>query len=146
MKWLDRLFQRETKGDAVSGERIREMSTRVVRLSPRLRLAKRCDERLDKSLGVSLRYLDELLGAIRAPREASAEAWMEDPYIHAFFGAAAEIAPTLSRSSALRGFFRRTAAAQEAWAVLGMEMSERKTLGVAMQDGATRSDVQQTIM
>ena len=146
MKWLDRLLGRETKGAAVPGELVREMSTRVIRLSPRLRLARGCDERLAKSLTVSLRYLDELLGAVRTPREASAEAWMQDPYIHAFFGAAAEVAPTLSRSSTLRGFFRRSAASQEACAVLGMEMTERTTLGVAMQDGATRSDVQQTIL
>jgi hypothetical protein len=146
MKWLDRLWGRETKGADVPAELVREMSARVIRLSPRLRLAKACDERLASSLAVSLRYLDELLGGMRAPHEASAEAWAEDPYIHAFFGAADEVAPTLCRSSTLRGFFKRSAAAQEAWAALGMEMSERTTLGVAMEDGVTRSDVQQTVL
>lgn len=142
MGWLDKLLRRQAADDGPPDELVRESTGRVIKWHSRLRLASRCDERLSEAVAISLRYIGDLMKTLPPAHEASARAWASDPYIHAFFGSADEVAPTLSRSSALRSYFKRAAGDQEAYAVLGMAMSERTTLGVAMEEGgAVRSDV-----
>jgi hypothetical protein len=85
-----------------------------------------------------------LVGTFPDAHAANAAAWNTDPYIRAFFVSPDDIALTFSRSHALREFFEQAPGQDSAYAVLGMKMSERRTLGVARDGDATRSDVPQT--
>jgi hypothetical protein len=125
-------------------KRIAEAVERLTRLSPQLRLAKRYRSRLEPAVAVSLKYSDDLIASIPASREASAAAWSTDPYIHAFFAAPDDIAKAFSRSPELRAYFEENAGVDEAYAVLGMAMKERNTLGVALEGETMRRDVMQT--
>jgi hypothetical protein len=120
------------------------MVERVIALSPRLRMARGHEARLQSAVAKAARHLRELVEGFPAPRVLNAASWASDPYIRAFFGAADDIGPVLSRSTELFGFLDNEQGLREGFAVLGMAMSERRTLGVAQEGGITRSDVPQT--
>ena len=140
---LGRLFHPDP-GEAADAQRIGEAIERVMKLHPHLRLARRYEARLAPAVVTALRYTDGLLEALPPAREASAAAWAHDPYIHAFFVAPDDVPRAISRSADLRAHFERHAGSAEAFAVLGMEMTERHALGVGMEGGALRRDVPQT--
>jgi hypothetical protein len=121
-----------------------ELAGRVIRFNPRLSLVSHYEKRLAPNLGIALDYVRDVVAGVPAPREASEAAWGTDPYIHAFFGTAHDVVLAISRSSDLRDFFDAAANAQEAYAVLGMEMTERRTLGVALEGDVMRAEVPQT--
>lgn len=120
---------------------VRELVERVIRLSPQLELAQRCRARLAPALKISLDYVSGIVASLPAPHEASAAAWSNDPCIHAFFAAPDDVAHALSRSPDLHAWFDRHPLAQEAYAVLGMAMSERRGFGVEQHGDTVRSDV-----
>jgi hypothetical protein len=79
-------------------------------------------------------------------RVASAAAWAADPCIHAFFAAPGDIGPAVSRSEDLRAFFEQHPEVTEAYALLGMAMTAKHTLGVALEGETMRRDViQETV-
>lgn len=141
MKVLDRLLRRAPAPDEAQRERVRDAIERLLAISPQLRLARRHEARLSAALQGALPYLDRLLATVPPAREASAAAWGRDPYIHAFFASAGEVAPDLSRSPDLRAFFDRFPQAPEAYGVLGMALTEKQVLGSALQGETMRSDV-----
>lgn len=143
---LSRLFGRADASDAHDEQQLAEMVQRVIKLSPRLRLAPRCEPRLEAAIGKSLEYLGGLVASISVVREASPAAWATDPAIHAFFGSAEDVSLAFSRSTRLRALFRRNAGLQQACAVLGMALEERHSLGVAQVGETTLHDVQQTTL
>jgi hypothetical protein len=140
-------LRRLVRGARVHGEhdraRVVEATERIVALSPHLRMARRYQVRLEPAVAAAIKYLDGIAGAAAVPREASAQAWPVDPYIHAFFAAPTDIAPALSRSNDLRAFFEHHPDAQEAYGVLGMAMTEKRILGVALEGDTMRRDVMQ---
>jgi hypothetical protein len=109
-----------------------------------LRLAQGHEARLRSAIAKSVAHLRELVGVFPAPHTVNAASWSTDPYIRAFFASADDIGTALSRSTDLRAFFEQAPGQSEAYAVLGMEMNERRTLGVARDGELTRSDVPQT--
>ncbi len=113
-------------------------------MNPQLRLARRYQAQLEPAVATSLKYVSDLVAALPAPREASAAAWSTDPYMHAFFVAPDDIARALSRSTDLRTYFEQNPDVPEAYAVLGMAMTERHILGVALEGETMRRDVLQT--
>jgi len=147
--WLTRLRPARHAHDRV-GEpdrvRVADAVERVVALSPHLRMARRYEARLQPAVVTALRYVAGIAGAIPPARAASAAAWSSDPYIHAFFAGPDDVAPALSRSADLRAWFGQNPAQQEAYAVLGMAMTEKRVLGAALEGETMRRDVvQQTI-
>jgi hypothetical protein len=123
--------------------RVAEAVERIVALSPHLRMARRYEARLEPAVVTALRYVTGIAAAIPPAREASAAAWSLDPYIHAFFAGADSVAPALSRSRDLRAFFEQNPGLQEAYAVLGMAMQEKRVLGAALEGETMRRDVVQ---
>ncbi|WP_244257795.1 hypothetical protein [Paraburkholderia phymatum] len=79
-------------------------------------------------------------------RDANAKAWSSDPVIRSFFATPADISRALSQSEALRALFERDGEAPVAYAVLGMAMTERHILGVALEGESIRHDVPQTTL
>jgi hypothetical protein len=141
MKLLDRLRRGVRVTDQARLGRIRDASERLLAISPRLRMARRHEARLAQALDVTLPYLDTLLATVPPARAAGAASWGSDPYVHAFFAAADDIAPVLSRCDELRGFFGSSPDAPEVYGVLGMAMTEKNVLGVALHGETLRSDV-----
>ena len=146
MGLLNRLRRTDHPGTAQDRQLVGATVERVMQLHPQLRLARQYEKRLAPAVATSLEYMRALVEAVPAPREASAAAWVGDPYIHAYFAAPDDVALAISRSADLRAFFGRNADVPEAVAVLGMELTERHILGVAQEGGTLRRDVPQTTM
>jgi hypothetical protein len=143
---LSRLFGSDNPADKQHREQINETVERVMRLHPHLRLARRYQASLAPAVATSLTYIGALVDSLPPAREASAPAWGLDPYIHAYFASPDDVAPVISRSADLRAHFERNGDLPEAYAVLGMEMTERHILGVALEGETLRRDVPQTTM
>jgi hypothetical protein len=125
-------------------QQAKEIVERIVRLGPQLRLARDCEARMAPAVHRSIHFLRELVADMQAPREASAAAWATDPYIHAFFATPDDVCPVFSHSEALRAYLDEHPGADDAVAVLGMNVNERRTLGAAQFGATTRTDVVQT--
>ncbi|MGO4391717.1 hypothetical protein AB4Z46_10225 [Variovorax sp. M-6] len=142
---IGRLFGDKRK-HAPRDEEVERMVARVVGLSPRLRLAQGHEARLTSAIAKAAAHLRELVAAFPSPRALSPASWAADSYVRAFFGAADDVGPALGRSTELYTFFEQQPGLNEAFAVLGMAMNERRTLGVAQEGDVTRSDVAQTTL
>ncbi len=117
---------------------------RIAESNPRLRLAPRYKTRLAPAVAKSLEFADTIVNALPAPHEASAAAWAQDPVIRAFFAAPEDIAQAFSRSHELRNYFDENPGAQDAHALLGMALNERKSLGVEQRGDTVHRDVPRT--
>jgi hypothetical protein len=145
MGFLNRLVRHDPAGEQ-DRQGVADTVERVMQLHPQLRLARHYQKRLAPAVATSVRYMRELVDAVPAPREASSAAWAGDPYIHAYFVAPDDVASVISRSADLRAYFARNGDMPEAYAVLGMELTERHILGVAEEGGSLRRDVPQTTL
>lgn len=141
---LSWLLGTDNPSDAQNAQQINELVERIAKLHPQLRLARRYQARLAPAVATSLDYAGKLVDSMPPAREASAAAWASDPCIHAFFASAQDVAQVISRSADLRMHFERNADLQEAYAILGMEMTERHILGVGLEGETLRRDVPQT--
>nr|WP_115701706.1 hypothetical protein [Cupriavidus taiwanensis] len=146
MGFLGWMRRRKTQVPARESRELAELTERVTRLSPRLRLLPHYQQRVRPALEQALDYVRGLVQDLPASRDASKEAWASDPYIHAFFGTPHDVELGFSRSPELREFFAQSPDAAQAYAVLGMAMAERRTLGVALEGDVMRSDVPQTVI
>ncbi|CAD6551814.1 hypothetical protein LMG28727_05296 [Paraburkholderia kirstenboschensis] len=146
MSILDRLFGREgtSEKSAPGSAQASDAIERIARMSPQLRLAERYQERLARAVRTSLAYVEALVNDMPPAREASASAWTTDPYIQAFFATPEDVPRALSHSTELRAHFAVNPLANEVFAVLGMAMTERLTIGVQQHGSAARTDVQRT--
>lgn len=140
LSWLSRT----DPADLQDKQRIDQTVERVMRLNPQLKLARRYHAKLAPAVATALKYVVELVESVPAARDANAAAWSHDPYIHAYFVAPEDVAAVISRSRDLRAYFDNNADAPEAFAVLGMELTERHILGVAVEGDTMRRDVPQT--
>jgi hypothetical protein len=146
MGFLNRLGRTDRPAAVQDRERVSETVERVMKLHPQLRLARQYQKRLAPAVATSLGYMRELVDSVPAPRQASSAAWTGDPYIHAYFVAPADVPAVISRSADLRAYFDRNGDVPEAYAVLGMELTERHILGVAQEGDTLRRDVPQTTL
>ena len=146
MGFIGRLFGGKGDGDAPSDDEVGRMVERVIALNPRLRLARGHEARMRASIAKAVGHLRDLVAEFPEPRPLSHASWASDPYIRAFFGAADDVGSALARSTELCDFLEREPGLHEAYAVLGMAMSERRTLGVAREGDVVRSDVPQTTL
>jgi hypothetical protein len=139
------IWSRIFGGGGAAGARAEEAVERVVQLAnPKLRLARRYRARLAPAVQGALDYIAKLVAALPGAREASSAAWAADPYIHAFFARPEDLLQAFSRAGDLRAHFERHPGASEAYGVLGMEMTERRVLGTALEGEAVLRGVAQT--
>lgn len=143
---LGRLLHRGGAAQQDDARHTAQTAERIAAAIPQLKLARQYQARLAPAVRATLDHAAQLVAALPAPRAANANAWSADPYIHAFFATAADVCATFGRSHELRAWFDEHFDCTEAYAVLGMEMAERRVLGVAEQHGATRTDVEQTTL
>jgi hypothetical protein len=141
-------WRKRSGGGAGGGpdrEIVDETIERVVQTTnPRLKLARRFRATLAPAVETALAYTGELVNAMPAPREASSAGWASDPYMQAFFATADDLVQIFSRAPLLRGQFEQNPGMPEAYALLGMRMTERKVLAKAMEGDQVRGEVTQT--
>lgn len=126
-------------------QQIDETVERVVQTTnPRLRFAPHYRAQLAPAVEISLAYARDLVASLPPAREASVATWSRDPFMRAFFASADDLARTFSRAPDLRAYFEQNPAMSEAYATLGMEMTERKILGMALEGTLVQRDVAQT--
>ncbi|WKB55565.1 hypothetical protein N7L95_26185 (plasmid) [Eleftheria terrae] len=125
---------------------IDEMMARVVKVAPRLRMAHRYKQRLAGPLQICLEYVEELVAGLPAPLDASISIWASNSLIRTFFSSPGEMAAAFGRSAELRTFFDESPDAQEAYAVLGMDMEAHGRFGCAQDGEVARTDVLQTVV
>jgi hypothetical protein len=124
--------------------RAAETLERIVQLvNPRLRFAYRYRRRLLQPVLGTLEYAHSLVAHVPAAHEASRATWSADPAMRAFFAGPGDLILGFSRSPEVRAWFDN-AAAGEVFAVLSMQVVERRALGVAVEQGIVRRDVAQT--
>ena len=146
MGLLGRLFGAGGTDRPAEDPRLQQVLARVLEMHSRLRLAPRCEARLAAAMAPALAHIGELVAGVPRAHLANTAAWSTDPYVRAYFAAPADIDQVLARSRALHDYFEANAGAGSAYAVMGMTMTERNTLGVAQVDGQTRSDVPHTTL
>lgn len=147
MGFLARLFGAGDGKESVPADSlVQPMVERVLALYTRLRLAPGCEKQLARAMAPALVHIRSLVAGDPRTHEANAAAWSDDHYMRAYFAAASDIGPALARSRALRTFFDEHPGADSAYAVMGMAMAERTSLGVALVGDQTRSDVRQTTL
>jgi len=146
MGLLNRLFGKAEDDAAPHDPRAAQMVERVLAMHTRLRLAPRCEARLAAAMQPALAHLGALMAGVPRAHQANTGAWSSDPYMRAYFAAPEDIEHVLARSHALKAFFDEAPGATGAFAVMGMQMNERRTLGVARVGDQTRADVPQTTL
>ena len=130
---------------AVAPSLLAEATDIAVRLTnPHLTLVRRYRQRLAPAVATSIHFLREQIPLLPASREATRAAWSSDPTIHALFATADDLPKIFSRSNELRDFFNKNPLLQEAHAVLGMQMTQQKVMGMALEGEVVRRDVPQT--
>jgi hypothetical protein len=145
MSILSRLWHRdEPRGTPEQEERIDATIERILTMIPRLRMARRYRTRLAPAVAAYLRFETAMLASLPAARQASINTWSSDPHLRAFFATPEDLTTAFGRSEALREYFDLHPESEEAYAVLGMAMTERHVLGVAMEGDTIRRDVAQT--
>lgn len=132
-------------GAAVAPSLLAEATDIAVRLTnPHLTLVRRYRQRLGPAVATSIHFLRDQIPLLPASHEATRAAWSSDPTIHALFATADDLPIIFSRSNELRDFFNKNPALQEAHAVLGMQMTQQKVMGMALEGEVVRRDVPQT--
>ena len=141
-------WRKRSGGGSASGpdrEIVDETIERMVQTTnPRLKLAKRFRAQLAPAVETALAYTGELVNSMPAVREASTAGWASDAYMQAFFATADDLVQIFSRAPVLRAQFEQNPGLQEAFAILGMRMTERKVLAKAMEGDQVRGEVTQT--
>jgi hypothetical protein len=123
---------------------IDEAVERIAGTIPQLRLARQYQARLAPVVRGTLDYAAKLVESLPAPRDAATGAWLSDPYLHAYFATPDDVCPAFGRSHDLRAWFDEHSECAEVYAVLGMDMTERRVLGAVHEGDTTRTDVRQT--
>jgi len=142
-EWWGRMFG----GAPAAVPGVEDAIERIVQVAnPRLKLVRRYEKRLAQPVAASLGHVAALVAAIAPARTASVAAWSGDPCLAAFFATAQDLARAFSRSREVRAFFDANPGATETCALLGMEMTERRVLGMGLQGNQVQSDVPQTTL
>ncbi|AKJ29320.1 hypothetical protein [Caldimonas brevitalea] len=144
MRFFEWMLPRRMQANPQHEQHVGEMLERVLAMVPRLRVAERYQIRLASAIAAGLKYLEQLVADLPEPIKVGPLEWGLDPRVRAFFSSPAELSLTLGRSSALREFFTDAFGAAEAYAVLGMNLDERRRFGTVQEGDTTRADVAST--
>ena len=147
MDFLRNLFHRdEASGAPLDAARIDEAIARILAIHPRIGVVSRYRQRLTDPISITLRYADELMASLPATLDANADAWATSPSLRAFFATPDDIADTFGRSEDVRAFFDANPDAVDLHGTLGMALTERHVLGVALDGDTLHHDVAQTTL
>lgn len=131
-------------GDDAPDAALTQSMARMIALNPNLGLASRWRERLAPSVRMARTYLHDVVAALPPPRDMDSRTWADDPYIHALFATPHDVTLTVTRSPEVRACFEQTPQTETVVAILGFAMTERHTLGAALEGDVMRSEVPRT--
>jgi hypothetical protein len=114
--------------------------------NPRLRFARKYRARLEPAVQSALVYARVLVASVPPARDATAAAWNTDCYLRAFFATPRDLVLAFSRSPQLAMWFSMHPEAREVYAVLSMQLVEKRILGVSVEDNVLKRDVPQTTL
>ena len=143
LDWLGGMFG---GGAAASPEADAAVERVIETVNPRLKLVHRYRARLSAAMTDSLEHVSRIVAAIPPARAASPGAWAGDPYLRAYFSSSNDLARAFGRNAELRAYFADRPADTEACVVLGMDMTERRGLGMGLEGDKVRADVAQTTL
>ncbi|HWT37646.1 MAG TPA: hypothetical protein VN289_15265 [Paraburkholderia sp.] len=147
MNFLRQLFHRDgPSAPPMDAARIDEAIKRILAIHPRIGVVSRYRQRLKDPISVALQYVDELMASLPATLDANADAWAGNPSLRAFFATPDDIADTFGRSEDVRAFFDQNPGAADLHGTLGMALTERHVLGVALDGDTLHHDVAQTTL
>lgn len=115
----------------------------VDRVNPKLRLAADYKAQLGPAIERFVVAAREQVARIPPPHAATPEAWVDDAELHAFFATARDLVALVSRSRAVKDFFRQRPDASSACGLLGMSVTTRQVFGSELQGEVLRQDVPQ---
>ncbi|HEX6019995.1 MAG TPA: hypothetical protein VFZ28_18010 [Burkholderiaceae bacterium] len=134
------------KGGDVDRSLVDETTEAIVEIvEPKVRLRSGYRDKLADSVQRTITHLGDLGRTL--PQQAltlSRQAWADDPYVRAFFAAAADVPICIGRCEELRRFFDQHPQCTQAYALLGMRRSERQILAPRLEGDEVRQDVAQT--
>jgi len=131
--------------DGVSEGTVQRATDKAIALTnPRLQVLPDCHSRLMPAVRRTVIFLTDVLRELPPARPISAAAWSSDAALRAFFVAPSDIPAMLGRSENLRTVFAKFPELDEACLVLGMAISEQRSLGIALQGAIVQRDVVQT--
>jgi hypothetical protein len=146
MGFLSYFGRRRTLTDSsvLAPERLEAVIESVVdRVNPRLRFVRDYKGRLAPAIERFIVQARERIALLPPAHEATAEAWVSDAGLRAFFTKPEDMRLVLSRSPAVRGFFRDHPVANSACGLLGMDVERRKVFGTELHGEVLRQDVPQ---
>lgn len=146
MGFLSHFARRRPQADAtvLAPDRLDAVIEFVVeRVNPRLRHARNHKERLGPAIERFVVQAREQIGLFPAAHEATPDAWVSDGELRAFFATPEEMARVLSRSAAVRDFFRAHPGADTVCGLLGMSVETRQVFGAELHGDVLRQDVPQ---
>lgn len=123
---------------------LKESMERVVALNPHLRFASRWEKRLAPAVREARTYLRDVVAALPGPREVGSRTWPDDPYVHALFATPEDVTLAVTRSLEVRACFDEAPLADSVVAIMGFEMTQRKTFGTALEGEVMRTEVPRT--
>ncbi len=113
---------------------------------PKIRMVPGHRRRLQRAIGTSLGYIEEMIARIPASVDLFSHRFTADPHVNAFFSSPGALQETLRHSPELRDYLHHNLAGQRdsCWALLCMRMHERRILGMDLSGDRVRRDVPQT--
>lgn len=118
----------------------------VAIVEPRMKLARDWRERLAPGVRTAVHHMRQMVREFPPVVELTREGWAADPQLRAFFASADDIEHLLALSKPMHEFFDAPAhaAASEAYALLGMQLREKRVLASVTEGGTLRRDVERT--
>lgn len=141
MQILSRLFRETRDTTERCNDKLDGLVARVLRINPCLRRAYGHEEHLQIALAWSANFLGKLVTELPLPRLLNSQSWSTDPYLRAFFSTADQVSATLTNSHELNRIFQQSHPQKEAFAVLGMDITESRNLEVIVDGNVVRRHV-----
>ena len=112
----------------------------------RIRLVNNYDKKLQEAVSTSLEYTDDLIDQIPEAIEVSANTFVSDSHVNAFFVNVSDLQTVFSHSSEVRQFMEdfSNVDAPQCCALLCMRKSEKTVMGVELAGDMLKRDVRQT--
>ncbi|MCB1785093.1 MAG: hypothetical protein KDJ33_02505 [Gammaproteobacteria bacterium] len=111
-------------------------------IDPRMRGIARYAWKIRPAVVRMLDYAGEACSVVPGPIEFSRHAWSNDPCVRALFATATELQAAFSRTPDIAEYFK-SPVPTHAYAVLGMQKTEKTTFGAEMYGEIIRRDVPQ---
>jgi hypothetical protein len=124
---------------------LRQAVERLVdEVNPKLRAVSGYRRKLSQAVACSLTFSRQFIRSLPPAVIVSRDTWNSTPMVCALFSGIDDLHQVYSRSTIVRDFFDHHAGADECYALLSMQRSERTVLGMEMRGEVMKRDVKQT--